>query len=204
MGREGTLLISPAEGTAPLFLYNGTMNRRVAWKARLARELGRPEKLAVLGVGNIAKGDDAAGVRAAEALADLAGARATPRLKVFVTHEAPENFTGAVRDFEPTHVLIIDAAAAGLRPGDIFIVDRGLVPDEDVSTHRIPLSTLVGYLERTAGSRVVVLGIEPTSFAAGMPLSPPVRQAVDRVAAFLAGFASRRLRSSSALGRKYS
>lgn len=178
------------------------MKKPAAWKARLARELGWPEKLAVLGVGNIAKGDDAAGVRAAEGLAGLAGA--TRRLKVFVTHEVPENFTGAIREFEPTHVLIIDAAAAGFRPGGIFIVDPAAVPNEDVSTHRTPLSTLTGYLERTVGCRVVALGIEPADFAAGAPLSPPVRQAVERVAAFLAGFVSRRLRSSSASGRKYS
>ncbi len=58
-------------------LYNDeAMRKPAAWKARLARELGRPERLAVLGVGNVAKGDDAAGVRAAEALARRTGAAA--------------------------------------------------------------------------------------------------------------------------------
>jgi len=182
----------------------GRMLKAMAWKRRLARALGRPEKLAVLGVGNVARGDDAAGVRVAEALTSLAGGGATPRFKVFVTDEAPENFTGPVREFAPTHVLIIDAVAAGFRPGAIFIVEPGAVPEEDVSTHRTPLSTLAGYLERTVGCRVVILGIEPAALAPGAPLSPAARRAIERVAASLARFASRRLRSSSASGRRYS
>jgi len=180
------------------------MRKSVPWKARLARELGRPEKLAVLGVGNVAKGDDAAGVRAAEALSRLVPPKDFPRLKIFVAHESPENFTGAVRDFGPSHVLIIDTAAGGFPPGTIFLIDPPGIADEDVSTHRTPLSTLAGYLEKTIGCRVVILGIEPGSFVLGAPLKASVQKAVDRVAGGLAGFVGRRLRSSSASGRKYS
>jgi hydrogenase 3 maturation protease len=180
------------------------MRRAIAWKARLARELGRAERLAVLGVGNVAKGDDAAGVRAAEALARLIALKDYPRLKVFVAHEVPENFTGAVRDFGPSHVLIIDAAAGGFPPGSVFLLDRAGIPDEDVSTHRMPLSTLAGYLEATAGCRVVVLGIEPETYFPGAPLSRPVQEAAGRVAVYLAALVRRRLRSSSASKRRCS
>jgi hydrogenase maturation protease len=180
------------------------MRKPPLWKARLAKELGRPERLAVLGVGNVSRGDDAAGVLCAEALGRLAGPSANPRLKVFVAHEAPENFTGAVRDFGPSHVLVIDAAAGGYPPGTVFRVEPAAIPDEDVSTHRTPLSTLAAYLEKTVGCRVVVLGVEPGVFEPGAGLSPEVARAVDRVAAWLAAFAGRRLRSSSASGHRYS
>ena len=118
------------------------MSKPRAWKARLARELGRPEKLAVLGVGNVSKGDDAAGVRAAERLAGLVAATPRPRLKVFVAGEAPENFTGAVRAFGPSHVLVVDAAAAGFKPGTVFQIAAAAIPDDGISTHRTPLSRL--------------------------------------------------------------
>jgi hydrogenase 3 maturation protease len=180
------------------------MRKPGPWKARLARELGRPEKLAVLGVGNVAKGDDAAGVRAAEALSRLISPKDCPRLKIFVAHESPENFTGAVRDFGPSHVLIIDVAAGGFPPGTVFLIDPAGIADEDVSTHRTPLSTLASYLEKTVGCRVVILGIEPGSFVLGAPLKASLQKAVDRVADDLAGFVGRRLKSSSASGRKYS
>lgn len=174
------------------------MNKRPTWKARLARELGRPEKLAVLGVGNVFKGDDAAGVRAAERLAGLVAATPCPRLKVFVAGEAPENFTGAVRAFGPSHVLVVDAAAAGFKPGAVFQVDAAAIPNDGVSTHRTPLSTLAAYLEKTAACRVVILGMEPESFVPGAPLRPSVRKAAGEIAEYLAGFARRRLRSSLA------
>jgi len=180
------------------------MRKTVAWKARLARELGRPAKLAVLGVGNVSRGDDAAGIRAAEALARLAGAAAGPRLKVFVTHEAPENFTGAVRDYGPSHVLVIDAAAGGFPSGAVFVVDPAAIAHDDVSTHRTPLSALAAYLERTANCRVVILGIEPRAFADGAALSREVAAAVETVTVWLASFARRRLRSSSASKRRCS
>jgi len=174
------------------------MSKPRAWKARLARELGRPEKLAVLGVGNVSKGDDAAGVRAAERLAGLVAATPRPRLKVFVAGEAPENFTGAVRAFGPSHVLVVDAAAAGFKPGTVFQIAAAAIPDDGISTHRTPLSRLAAYLEKTAACRVLILGIEPESFAPGAPLRPAVRKAAGEIAEYLAGFARRRLRSSSA------
>ena len=174
------------------------MNKRPTWKARLARQLGRPEKLAVLGVGNVSKGDDAAGVRAAEKLAGLVAGTPYPRLKVFVAGEAPENFTGAVRAFGPSHVLIIDAAADGFTPGTVFQVDPATIPDDGISTHRTPLATLAAYLEKTAACRVVILGIEPESFVPGTSLRPSVQKAAGEIAEYLAGFARRRLRSSSA------
>ena len=172
------------------------MGKRMAWKARLARELGRPAKLVVLGVGNACRGDDAAGLRAAEELLRRSGPAARPNLDVFVAHDVPENFTAEVRRSGASVALVIDAAAAGHRPGTVFLVDPAAVPAEDVSTHRVPFSTLASYLERTAGCRVVILGIEPMAFAEGAGLTRPVRAAVDRVAGWLARFAARGLRSS--------
>ncbi len=186
------------------------MTKRVAWKRRLARALGRPEKLAVLGVGNTGKGDDAAGVRAAEELLRLTGSRApggrpdARRLEVFVAHDVPENFTGPVRRSGASVALVIDAASGGHQPGTVFLVDPAAIPAEDVSSHRTPLAALASYLEGTAGCRVVILGIEPRGFVEGAGLSGPVRKGVEEVAAWLAAYAGRRVRSSSASGRRCS
>jgi hydrogenase maturation protease len=180
------------------------MSKRPAWKARLARELGRPEKLAVLGVGNLGKGDDGAGVRAAEGLLRRTGRTGRPGLAVFIAHEVPENFTGPVRRSGASVALVIDAAAAGHDPGTIFLVDPAAIPAEEVSSHRTPLSTLASYLTRTAKCRVVILGIEPRGFVEGAGLSGPVREAVKEVIRWLADYISGRVRSSSASERKCS
>jgi hydrogenase 3 maturation protease len=75
----------------------------------------------------------------------------------------------------------------GQRPGTISLVDKKKIRQEDVSTHRLPLSLLVRYLEETIGCRVIVVGIEPKDVAWGKPASAAVRTAAARLAAWLAG-----------------
>jgi hydrogenase 3 maturation protease len=174
------------------------------WQKRLEKEFGRFERLAVLGVGNVAKGDDAAGVLCAQALAKLIDRRTAARLKIILAYDAPENFTGDIRKFQATHVLITDVAAAGFPPGTVFLFDPADIRDDDASTHRAPLSLLARYLEKTAGCSVLVLGIEPKSFEPGASLSLELARAVEKAAVGLAAFARRRVRSSSASRRRYS
>ena len=169
----------------------GRMRRAVAWKRRLASALGRPERLAVMGVGNLDRGDDAAGVYAAARLLKRARHK-SPRLKVILAHNVPENFTGQVRAFAADAVLVLDAAGGGFPPGTIHVVDAERIAAEDVSTHRTPLSTLAEFLEKTAGCRVVILGIEPETLAPDSGMTPRVRAAAAEVAAYVAAFAARR------------
>jgi hydrogenase 3 maturation protease len=176
----------------------GEMRKPEAWKSRLARELGRPKRLAVMGVGNVAKGDDGAGVFCAAALARLTAGLASPRLKIIPAGEAPENFTGDVRKFGATHVVIVDVAAGGFPGGTVFLADPRRIRDDDASTHRLPLPLLAAYLEQTVGCRVILLGIEPKSFEPGAPLSAEVSRAAESAAAALAALSRRLLRSSSA------
>jgi hydrogenase maturation protease len=170
----------------------GRMRKAGAWKRRLAAAIGRPDRLAVMGVGNVDRGDDAAGVYAAERLLKRSG-REIPRLKVILAHHVPENFTGQVRAFGADAVLVLDAAAGGLPPGTIHLVDPDRIAREDVSTHRTPLSTLAEFLEKTAGCRVVILGIEPGTLAPGSRVTPAVRAAAEEAAAYVAALAARRL-----------
>jgi hydrogenase 3 maturation protease len=177
------------------------------WRKGISRELEKARRLFVLGIGNCRKGDDAAGSlcirlltgelrpkrRHPDAQAETAGPprkslRRFPSLEVQVLDagEAPESVTGFIREFRPTHVLIVDAAAAGHRPGTIFVIDRKKITQEDVSTHRLPLSLLARYLEESLVCRVILVGIEPRVIAWGRPVSAAVRMAAARLAAWLA------------------
>lgn len=177
------------------------------WRKGISRELEKARRLFVLGIGNSRKGDDAAGGlcmrlltrqvtpkgRRPDALAKEPG---PPRKSLRKFHplefqvidagEAPESVTGFIREFRPTHVLIVDAAVAGRRPGAIFIIDRKKVSQEDVSTHRLPLSLLARYLEESMVCRVILVGIEPKEIAWGKPVSAVVRTAAARLSAWLA------------------
>lgn len=168
------------------------------WREGISKELEKTRRLFVLGIGNCCKGDDAAGSlfirlltreltpkkHRTGALAEESG----PPLEfqVLDAGEAPESVTGFIREFRPTHVLIVDSAVTGRRPGAIFIIDRKKISQEDVSTHRLPLSLLARYLEESIVCRVILVGIEPKEIAWGKPVSAAVRTAAARLSAWLA------------------
>jgi hydrogenase 3 maturation protease len=154
------------------------------WERVLRQEIGRSLRVAIVGVGNVARGDDAAGALAARAL--LGGRSPLPeKARVIDAGEVPENFTGVVRAFAPDLAVIVDSAATGGPAGAVFLVDPAGIADEDVSTHRIPLTRLARYIRETMGCRVLILGIEPLSFEPGSPMTPAAGKAVRRVVSVL-------------------
>jgi hydrogenase 3 maturation protease len=158
------------------------------WRKRLVWELRAARRLFVLGVGNPDLADDGAGCLCVRLLGrrparsphiDGHGARGElEEIQVLDGGEVPESATGLIRKFRPTHVLIIDAAAGGHAPGTIFFMNKKKILDDDLTTHRIPLSHLVRYLEKSVGCRVILLGIEPGMIATGRTMSPEVNAAV--------------------------
>jgi len=185
---------------------------RVDWNSALSKKLKGAERLFVLGVGNPRNGDDAAGslcisllMRELKRRKQHAGAGEVGRersshlqgskkenpaltIQALDAGESPENATGLIREFRPTHVLIVDAALGGFEPGTIFIVDREKISQDDISTHRIPLVHLIRYLEAGVGCRVVLVGIEPKNITWQRHVSAPVKKAAARLAAWLAAF----------------
>jgi hydrogenase 3 maturation protease len=152
----------------------------------LSDELRAAQRVVVLGAGNVGRGDDGAGGRAAAALKKKLGQKGRSRFKVLLGHETPESLTGKIRRFRPDLVLILDAAVSGKKPGSVFLIRKKDMAMEDISTHKMPLPLLVDYLEKSVNCRVLVLGIEPRSCQEGAPLSATVRKAVEALALKLA------------------
>jgi hydrogenase 3 maturation protease len=136
-------------------------------------------------VGNEELGDDGAALIAAADLKKKLGKRRQSRISVILGKETPESCSGRIRRFEPDLVLILDAARAGKKPGSVFLADKKKIAVEEITTHRIPLSLLVDYLEQSIGCKVLILGIEPQSCERGAPLSAPVRKAATLLASEL-------------------
>jgi len=159
----------------------------VNWREAISRELKKAERLFVMGVGNRRKGDDAAGGLCIRLLSrQMAKNSAALEVRSLDAGESPESATGLIREFRPTHVVLIDAAFGGHQPGTIFFIDKKKIAQEDISTHRIPLAHLVRYLEESIGCRVILVGIEPQEVAWGKPVSATVRAAVSHLASSLA------------------
>jgi hydrogenase 3 maturation protease len=163
-------------------LLQDTLNRLPRAKSDGETEVTAP-RVAVVGVGHEFRGDDFAGPAAARALQQ----RAVPdkALLILDAGAAPESFTGPLRRFAPDLILILDAADMGSEPGEIGWIDPDEVADAGGPTHALPLPLFAGFLGKSLGCPVRIIGIQPAADDFDTPLSGPVEAAVGALAADL-------------------
>jgi hydrogenase 3 maturation protease len=136
-----------------------------------------------VGVGSRLRSDDALGIEIAERIGRLA----LPDVHVILGENAPENVTGEIRRFEPTHVLFVDAADLGTEPGTARLVESAEIEGMTSSTHTLPLPVIADYLAQETGCRVLFLGLQPKSLAFGGTISEEVATAIDETVAAIVG-----------------
>lgn len=156
------------------------------WQFELLRLLEGAQKIVLLGIGQPLKGDDGAGEVVVRSVSRRLGKNRAEGIAVIAAADAPESRTSQIRRFEPSHVLMIDAGTGGYAPGTVFIADPRRIDGGEMSTHRLPLSLLVKFLEETVTCKVILMAIEPSTFSPGRNLSPAVRKSANEVARFLA------------------
>ncbi|WXG43078.1 MAG: hydrogenase maturation peptidase HycI [Promethearchaeati archaeon SRVP18_Atabeyarchaeia-1] len=154
------------------------------------------KRLAVLGIGSVLQGDDEAGLELARRLSRER--RLSRRVRAIEAGMAPENFISAIRRFNPSQILVIDAADMGLPPGSIRIVDRGEIAGLPISTHGLPLSFLIEYLEKELGVGILVVGIQPLRVGPGEGISKPVKESLDLLERILSSLFAQKSRDEEA------
>jgi hydrogenase 3 maturation protease len=127
----------------------------------------------LLGIGNPLKGDDGVGIYVADRF------RKDDWISL-ACGTAPENFTGIIRKTRPCYLVLIDAAAMGISPGEYRIIPRDKIKDVSIGTHQLPLSFLIDFLSDTA-SRIILIGIQPEHAGMGEEISLTVRTGADRL-----------------------
>ena len=141
-------------------------------------------KITVLGVGSELRADDGAGLLIAENLIKMCGkdkCGVNAKLQVIYGETAPENFTGEIRRFAPTHLILIDAAEMGLEPGTVKVIKKEDVKGVTFSTHLLPLSVMIDYLANSFKFETIVVGIEPKDMTFGHAISEEIKMTVDMV-----------------------
>ena len=136
-------------------------------------------RIAVVGVGQEMRGDDAVGLIVAQRL--LAIQPQHPSLLVVEGGHAPENCTGILRRFGPELVVLVDAAALDLHPGSIQLLNWEEISGLSATTHAMPLHLLARYLMAELNCQVVMVGIQPIDTTLGAALSSPVEKAIQEV-----------------------
>ena len=106
------------------------------------------------------------------------------KLNFFITLDVgtlPENFTKKIAEMCPTHIIILDAAMIDGEPGTTAIVDTVAVDEYIFTTHHIPISYTIQRLKAMCGAEVIIIGIKPKMLDTGMPMTPAVVEAGDKV-----------------------
>lgn len=150
-------------------------------KTYLKDRLRSAKRIAVLGIGSEFRQDDAAGLVATEALAKKI--KNNRRVKIFLGQTAPENLSGEINAFKPSHLIIIDTIEINERPGTVLVlrpedVGRGV----SFSTHKMPAGVLAKYFIDSIGCDIIIIGIQPRSLKFGKPLSKTVAGSAREVA----------------------
>ncbi len=149
---------------------------------RYLRDRLHGRRVLILCLGNPLRCDDALGPYVARRLR-LRGVKC-----VIDADGSPESFLYEIIVRRPEVLLIVDAVDAGLKPGDVIIVEGDLPSPEGTVTvtHGLPLRMLLDKLGRVLGALdVLLVGIQVRSTDYGVGLSREVRRAADALVKLL-------------------
>ena len=153
------------------------------WKSEPANVRPPDASIAIVGVGNRAAGDDAAGLLVIDAL------RGRDMHPATVLIEAGLAGPGLVSQMEGyAKIVLVDAVDMGLEPGAVKCFTpqevRSTKPRDRMSLHGCDLLEVIGLAQRldVCPDDVVIVGIQPASGAYGGEVSAGVREAIGRAA----------------------
>ena len=133
-------------------------------KTILNYKLKNAKRIAVLGIGSSLRADDAAGLIIAKKLkAYIKDNKKRGLLKVFLGETAPENLTGQIKKFKPTHLIVIDAVDFHRETGALRVVNICTEAGASFSTHRVPIGIFRDYLYKSIQCETILIGIQPGS-----------------------------------------
>lgn len=142
------------------------------------QKLQGAQRIAVLGVGSTLRADDAAGMEIAQRIEAAFPPDTNPDIRVYPGETAPENYSGKIERFCPTHLLILDAADMGKAPGDIAEIDPDIIGGPSFYSHLLPLKVMIDYLVGETGAQVTLVGIQYRDLTFGEPMTEEVEKSV--------------------------
>ncbi|MBS7625047.1 hydrogenase 3 maturation endopeptidase HyCI [Candidatus Bathyarchaeota archaeon] len=158
------------------------VDMREAVKRELAKWLSGAERVVVVGIGNPIRMDDYVGIIVIRSLNE----RVSGRALLLECETVPENYIQQIVEFKPTHILLIDAAILGLRPGEVELLEpKNIELSSAFSTHALPLKVFCEYLSRTTNAKILLLLIQPKKTDFGEGLTPEVLSSGIEIADFL-------------------
>jgi hydrogenase 3 maturation protease len=136
------------------------------------------KRVVVAGIGNPIRRDDFVGVKIVQDLQDK-----VPKNVLLIECETvPESYMQEIVDFKPSHVLLVDAAILGLKPGETrLVLPEQITNFPAITTHVLPLRIFCEYITKMAEAKIALLLIEPEDTEFGEGLTATVKAAAEEV-----------------------
>ncbi len=148
-------------------------------EAELREYFGEKERRVVLvGVGNPMRADDGVGPKVIELLEE----KPINDVLLINSETVPESFTSKVTGYNPTHVMLIDAANFRGNVGDTKMITSQHIGGQAVSTHSLPLTIFINVIENDLDIQVMLLGIQPRTIAFFEPMTPKIEETATFIA----------------------
>lgn len=133
----------------------------------------------LMGLGNICRGDDGIGSFIAQNFQ-------SDDWLVLDCGTTPENFTSLVKKSQPEYLVIVDAAQMNLEPGEFRVIPSERIDKFYLTTHNIPLSLLISYLDEWVG-KTILIGIQPERMEDFQRISERVQDSARNIIEILRG-----------------
>jgi hydrogenase 3 maturation protease len=141
------------------------------------------KRVVITGIGNPIRTDDYVGLKIVE---ELKG-KVSATVLLLEAETVPESYLLEIEEFHPTHVLLIDAAFLGLKPGEASLLEAEKIAGYSaVTTHLLPLRIFCEYVKQATGAKIALLLIEPKNMDFGEGLTFEIETAAERLAKNLA------------------
>ncbi len=128
-------------------------------------------KILFVGVGNVLKSDDGAGVYISTRIFTA------DNINSLTVETGIENYIGKINSIAPDVLVIIDCADMKTRPGTVKLMDIDDIQDMTFNTHNISLKKLKNFFKMP----VYFLGIQPENLDFGENISYFVKKKADSI-----------------------
>lgn len=149
---------------------------------QLQNKLNNAVKITIMAVGSELRADDAAGILTARELEKNKSFKNKSKFQVIYGHTAPENFTGVIKKFNPSHIIMIDSADMGKKYGSIAVIEKEKINTTSFSTHSLPIKIMVDYMKEMIGAETVIIGIQPKNISFGESVSTQIAASSKKLA----------------------
>ncbi|MGQ9566403.1 MAG: hydrogenase 3 maturation endopeptidase HyCI [Candidatus Bathyarchaeales archaeon] len=140
------------------------------------------QRVLIAGIGNPIRMDDFVGVKVVRELRN----KVPSNVHLIECETVPEGFAHEIVEFNPTHILLIDAAMLGAKAGQVM-----LFPPEKleffpvVSSHVLPLRIFCDFLKENTKAKIALLLIQPEKVGFGEHMSHVVEVSAKKIVKFL-------------------